>query len=129
LDEVTSAPNIVTHLGVKVREIVGEQAVTGVAVTDANGAESVLPLDGVFMLLTGTAPITNFLGGTLHLTPEGCVAVDRNYATDLPGVYAVGDVTCIHPKQAIIATAEGVIAALAIDKYISGRERARVDYM
>ena len=81
------------------------------------------------MLLAGTSPITDFLGGALRLEEQGCIAVDCNYQTSIPGVYAVGDVTCLHPNQAIIASAAGVIAALSIDKHLSGRERARVDYM
>ncbi|MEN6356383.1 MAG: FAD-dependent oxidoreductase [Armatimonadota bacterium] len=129
LDEIMSTPNVVTHVGLKVKQIVGEQAVTGIIVTDKAGLESLLPLEGVFMLLSGTAPITDFLGGSLKLLAEGCVDVDCNFATNLPGVYAVGDVTCLHPKQAIIAAGEGVVAALAIDKFLSSRERTRVDYI
>lgn len=129
LDEIMSTPNIVTHIGKKARRIVGNQVVTGILVSDASGSESTLPLEGVFMLLSGTAPITDFLGGSLKLLEEGCIDVDCNYATNLPGVYAVGDVTCLHPKQAIIAAGEGVVAALAIDKFLSSRERAKVDYI
>ncbi|MHB9037637.1 MAG: FAD-dependent oxidoreductase [Armatimonadota bacterium] len=129
LEEITSTPNVVTHVGLKVRRIVGDQTVTGLVVTDGSGSESMLSVDGVFLLLAGNAPITEFLGGSLRLLSEGCIEVDCSFATNLPGVYAVGDVTCLHPKQAIIAAGEGVIAALAIDKFLCGRDRARVDYM
>lgn len=129
LEEIAGAPNIVTHVGLKVQRVIGSQSVTGIQVTDTSGMESMLPVDGVFMLLEGSAPITGFLSGALNLRSEGCIDVDCSFTTNMPGVYAVGDVTCLHPKQAIIAAGEGVIAALAIDKFLSGRERVRVDYM
>lgn len=129
LDEVTAAPNITVHTGTRARRIVGEQFVTGLVVKDGRGDESVLAVEGVFMLLSGTSPVTDFLGEALKLSADGCIEVDGSFATSVPGVYAVGDVTCVHPKQAIIASAEGVIAALAIDRFLSGRERTKVDYM
>ncbi len=129
LDEITACPSITVHNGLKAVSVVGDSSVTGLQVRARDGQETVLPMDGVFMLLAGTAPITDFLGGQLKLTPEGCIEVDCNCETSVPGVYAVGDVTCVHPNQAIIAAGEGVIAALAIDRYLKGRERARADYL
>lgn len=129
LDQIATAPNIVTHGLVRARRIIGEEFMTGLVIADSKGEESTIPLDGVFMLLTGNMPITDFLDGALKLTETGCIDVDCHMATSTPGVYAIGDVTCLHPKQAIIAAAEGVIAALAIDKFLTGRERTRLDYM
>ena len=129
LDQIAVTPNIVTHGLVRAKRIVGENFVTGIEVSDSKGEESVIALDGVFMLLTGNIPITDFLNNSLKLTEAGCIEVDSHMSTSSPGVYAIGDVTCLYPKQAIIASAEGVIAALAIDKYLTGRERTRPDYM
>lgn len=129
LEEVAASPAVTVHTALEAVSIVGDSTVTGLAVRSRDGGESTIDLDGVFMLLAGNAPITDFLAGQLKLTPEGCIEVDCNCATNVPGVYAVGDVTCVHPNQAIIAAGEGVIAALAIDRYLEGRERARVDYM
>lgn len=129
LDEVIASPCITVHTALKAVSVMGGDSVTGVCVRSRNGAESVIEMDGVFMLLPGNAPITDFLAGQLSLDGSGCISVDCNCATSVPGVYAVGDVTCVHPNQAIIAAAEGVISALAIDRYLKGRERARVDYM
>lgn len=129
LDEVEATPNIITHMGINVQRVVGDQSVSGIMCKSRDGKEFLLELDGVFMLLTGSAPITEFLGGSLVLKESNCIDVDCNSATNVPGVYAAGDVTCLHPKQAIIASAEGVIAALGIDKYLSGRDRTKADYM
>lgn len=129
LNEMDNTPNITIHLGLIARRIVGEQSVAGVVCMDRDKNESTIPLDGIFMLLTGNAPITEFLGGAVKLSDINCIEVDCNLATSVPGVYAAGDVTCLHPKQAIIAAAEGAIAALSIDKFLSGRERAKADYL
>lgn len=128
LREIDAAPNVSLLTGTAALEIVGHDAVNGLVVKQRSQPKTTIPVDGVFMLLSGAAPVTDFLGGALKLSANGCVIVDCNFATDIPGVYAVGDVTCLHPKQAVIAAAEGVIAALEIDRYIGGRDRARVDY-
>lgn len=129
LDEVAASPRITVHAPLKAIRVDGGDTVTGLCVRSRDGEETTIPLDGVFMLLAGNAPITECVAGQLNLDDNGCIMVDCNCATSVSGVYAVGDVTCIHPNQAIIAAAEGVIAALAIDRYLKGRERAKVDYM
>jgi len=128
VEEVQAAQNIIVRLATSVRAIVGEEFVTGVRIKARSAPAETLPVDGVFMLLGGNAPITDFLGGAVRLTPEGCIDVDCHQATSVPGVYAVGDVTCLHPHQAIIAVGEGVIAALEVDRFLRGRERAKPDY-
>jgi len=129
LDEIAASSVITIHAALHAVKVMGDVTVTGLAVRTRDGGESVIPLDGVFMLLSGNAPITEFLAGQVKLSEGGCIEVDSSTATSVAGVYAVGDVTCIHPNQAIIAAAEGVIAALSIDKYLRGREREKVDYM
>lgn len=129
LDQIAATPNIVTHGLVRAKRVLGEEFVTGLVIADSKGEESIIALDGVFMLLTGNMPITDLLNGSLKLTETGCIEVDSQMAASIPGVYAIGDVTCLYPKQAIIAAAEGVIAAIAIDKYLTGQVRTRPDYM
>lgn len=129
LEEVMECPSITVHTGLKALSVVGDSAVTGLRVRTRESEEQIINLDGLFMLLGGNAPITDFLAGQLKLTAEGCIEVDCNCATSMPGVYAVGDVTCVHPNQAIIAAGEGVVAALAIDRFLKGRARTQLDYM
>jgi thioredoxin reductase (NADPH) len=56
------------------------------------------------------------------------VIVDKDYQTSVPGLFAVGDILCNHIKQAVVAAAEGCVAALAADRYISGRKTVRMDW-
>lgn len=119
---------IVIHYNSRLSEIVGDEMVTGIEIVDLDDKIESIPVEGVFILLTGTAPTTEYLGGALPLTEEGCIAVGSDRATPVAGVYAIGDVTCGHIKQAVVSAADGVVAALSIDKYLNKRKRIRLDY-
>ncbi len=54
--------------------------------------------------------------------------VDNEMRTTIPGVFAVGDLLCSHVKQAVIAASDGVIAAIAVDKYVNGRQKMQMDW-
>ena len=55
------------------------------------------------------------------------MAVDREMVTSARGVFAVGDLLCLHVKQAVVA-ADSVMAAMAVSKYLHGREKAQPDW-
>lgn len=116
------------HLGTRLREVVGNGKVQGVRIRPRDGEEQLLPVEGVFIYLQGAKPITDYLLGQVETTPEGCLAVDREMQTSIPGVFAVGDLLCTHVKQAVIAASDGVIAAMAADKYLNGRAQLRQDW-
>ena len=60
----------------------------------------------------GLVPNTDWLKGTLALSPRGEIEVDSRGQTSLPGVFAAGDATTVPYKQIIIAMGEGAKAAL-----------------
>ncbi|MDO9284061.1 MAG: FAD-dependent oxidoreductase, partial [Aquabacterium sp.] len=60
----------------------------------------------------GLVPNTEWLKGTLELSRHGEIIVDAKGATNLPGVYAAGDVTTVPFKQIVIAVGDGAKAAL-----------------
>jgi thioredoxin reductase (NADPH) len=66
--------------------------------------------------------------GQLETDAQGCLVVDQEMRTAIPGVFAVGDLLCTHVKQAVIAAADGVVAAMAVDKYLHGRDKIQVDW-
>lgn len=123
--EVTRHANVDLLERVQVKRIVGDQAVTGVEVTDGGEAQ-VIEVAGVFVYLSGNRPTTDFLDQSVEITPDGCVATDpRTGATSQPGVFAVGDVTCNEVRQAVVAAGQGALAALAADKYLRQAKRMR----
>jgi len=128
IERARQLPNIVWLMNTRVIAIEGEEKVTGIVI-EREGVREKLPVAGVFVYLLGTKPVTDFLNGQVELTPQGCIKVDpETKMTNVPGVFAVGDVTCKEIRQAVIAAAEGAIAALEADKFLRKRARARSDW-
>ena len=128
VERAKKLPNVVWRMGHRVVAIEGDEQVTGVVV-ERDGQRETVPVVGVFIYLTGTKPVTDFLNGQVELTPEGCIKVDpTTKRTNVPGVFAIGDVTCKEIRQAVVAAAEGAIAALEADKFLRQRSKARSDW-
>lgn len=91
----------------------GEQGVRGLRVRDnATGEETLLEADGVFVAI-GHTPNTGFLGGQVTTDELGYIAVQPGTSlTNIPGVYACGDVQDRRYRQAITAAGSGCMAAL-----------------
>ncbi|WP_349435085.1 thioredoxin-disulfide reductase [Pararhizobium sp. A13] len=84
------------------------------------GETSEMPIDGVFVAI-GHAPAVELFKDKLRLKPNGYLwtAADST-ATDVPGVYAAGDVTDDIYRQAVTAAGMGCMAALEAEKYLAG---------
>ena len=129
LAELTEKENVVMHPGSVVREICGGEKVECLRVSvRGSKEEESLPVEGVFVYLQGGKPITDFVAGQLEVSEEGCLQVDRENQTAIPGVYAVGDVLCSHVKQAVIAASDGAVAAISAEKWLRGKARYRTDW-
>ena len=113
-------PKIQVIWNSEVRSIQGDDKVTGVTLVDTvDGTETTLELDGVFVAI-GADPRTHLVHGQLDLAPEGTIAVDgRSSRTNLPGVFAAGDVIDPTYKQAATAAGSGVVAALDAEHYLA----------
>jgi thioredoxin reductase (NADPH) len=120
-------PNVELMKGYHLAEIMGDAAgVEKISVVDPAGNSQQLDIWAVFIFLHGNSPIVDFLGDVLATTPAGCLHVNKDdMSTNLEGVYAVGDVTCKDIRQAVVAAAEGCVAALSADKYIHKRHKVR----
>jgi thioredoxin reductase (NADPH) len=125
---VEAAPNVQVHFATRLVSIGGDKSVSGIRTASRDGAEQDLNVNGVFVYLQGSRPITEYLMGQLDTTPEGCLKVDAQMQTSVPGVFAVGDLLCTHVKQAVIAAADGVVAAVTAEKYLNNRSKTRVDW-
>jgi thioredoxin reductase (NADPH) len=87
------------------------------ALNVATGQESQIDLKGVFVYV-GLEPNTAFLRGIIQLSATGHVPTDVWMRTELPGLYAVGDIRQDSPAQAITSAGEGAVAAMAAHRYI-----------
>lgn len=127
-EKIAVHSKMVMHSGASLREVVGQENVEAIRIAPRGQPEQVIPVSGVFIYLQGNRPITDFLQGQLRTSDTGCLIADHEFQTTLPGVYAVGDVLCNHVKQAVVAAAEGAVAAMAVEKQLHGRKQLAVDW-
>lgn len=88
----------------------------GVMVKDAKG-EHELQADGLFPFI-GLLPNTTWLKGAVTLDDRGFVVVDKDFLTNIPGVFAAGDVVEGAVGQVASAVGEGVTAALSVRRHL-----------
>jgi alkyl hydroperoxide reductase subunit F len=112
--KLRSLPNVRVIVSAQTTEVHGAGGmVNGLSYRDrATGESRRLDLEGVFVQI-GLLPNTEWLKGTIALSPRGEIEVDARSQTSLPGVFAAGDATTVPYKQIIIAMGEGSKAALA----------------
>ncbi len=101
-----------------VEGIVGEQTVTGVQVRNVKtGETSVIEADGIFVYI-GMEPGTELFAGQIELNEAGYIITDRHQRTNVPGVFAAGDVQDPHYRQIVIAAGTGAIAAMETERFL-----------
>jgi alkyl hydroperoxide reductase subunit F len=112
--KLRSLPNATVVLNAQTTEVLGDgQKVVGLTYKDrATGDHHRVELEGIFVQI-GLLPNTEWLKGTVALTPRGEIIVDDRGQTNVPGVYAAGDATTVPYKQIIIAMGGGATAALS----------------
>lgn len=95
-------------------EVIGNgEKVSGLRYKDrTTDSEHEIELEGIFVQI-GLLPNTDWLKGTVELSPRGEIIVDAKGQTSIPGVFAAGDVTTVPYKQIVIAVGEGAKASLA----------------
>ena len=119
VNKLKSLPNVTIHTNAQTTEITGDgQRVNGLGYKDrATNVLHHVELEGVFVQI-GLVPNTEFLKGTLELSKFGEIVVDAKCHTNVPGVFASGDVTTVPYKQIVIAAGEGAKAALSAFDYL-----------
>ncbi|HHY10560.1 MAG TPA: thioredoxin-disulfide reductase [Firmicutes bacterium] len=101
-----------------VEEIQGDDKVTGVLIRNVkDNSTQVLNGEGVFIYI-GFLPNTGFLQDTGLLNEEGYIMTAPNMATEIPGVFAAGDVRTTPLKQIVSAAGDGSIAAMEAYRYL-----------
>jgi thioredoxin reductase (NADPH) len=103
-----------------VEHIYGDELVTGIGIVDTrDGSETTLDVSGLFIAI-GADPRTHLVHKQLDLTTFGTIAVDgRSSRTNLPGVFAAGDVIDPTYRQAVTAAGSGTVAALDAEHYLA----------
>ncbi|HLL63575.1 MAG TPA: thioredoxin-disulfide reductase [Propionibacteriaceae bacterium] len=103
-----------------VTAIHGDASVTGITLTDTvTGETRELPIAGLFIAI-GHDPRSELVHGQVHLDGEGYVVTDgKSTRTNLPGVFACGDLVDHTYRQAVTAAGTGCSAALDAERYLA----------
>ncbi|AWR96434.1 FAD-binding protein [Acidianus sulfidivorans JP7] len=119
---VMNNKNIIPLLGYTALEIKGNSKVESIVVKDIKTNETKeIKVEGVIIEM-GYILNTDFLKGLIKLNQNGEIIVDELGQTSMEGVFAAGDITQVPYKQAVVAAADGVKAALSAYNYLRNKQ-------
>ena len=119
-EPLMNAENVEFRWNSTVSELLYGDRLTGVRLKDVHtGEETKLVADGVFVSV-GRKPATELLADQIELDKGGYIAAGETTETNIPGVYAVGDVRTKLLRQVVTAVADGAMAVHMAEEYIAG---------
>ncbi len=118
IDRVRANPKITLMLNKGIEEVLGNGKVSGLRLKDMQtGQHSELKTDGLFLAI-GHIPNSGLVKGIIDTDDEGYVYADGKMLTNIPGVFACGDVVDRTFRQAITAAGSGCAAAISAERYL-----------
>ena len=120
---VTNTPNIVLKYNTEIDEVLGKQVVEGLRMkNNSTGTTEEIPITGLFIAI-GHKPNTDIFKGQLDMDDAGyLITKGKTTDTNLPGVFASGDVQDKEYRQAVTAAGTGCMAALDAERYLQAVE-------
>jgi thioredoxin reductase (NADPH) len=120
---VTNTSNIVLKYNTEIDEVLGKQVVEGLRMkNNATGTTEEIPITGLFIAI-GHKPNTDIFKGQLDMDDAGyLITKGKTTDTNLPGVFASGDVQDKEYRQAVTAAGTGCMAALDAERYLQAVE-------
>lgn len=118
VNKAKNTQNIEIVLDSTVEKISGEAKVSTIEVKNKKtGNTAELAVDGVFFAV-GMQPVTAFVDKSVQMNEAGYIVAGEDCATNVPGVYAAGDIRTKQLRQIITAAADGANAVTSVEKYI-----------
>ncbi len=118
-EALEKAENVEIRWNSTVVELLGDRKLTAVKLKNLlTGEISEFSCDGLFVSV-GRKPATELVEGQLELDGSGYVIADESTATNLPGVYAVGDLRTKKLRQVVTAVADGAMAVHMAEEYLA----------
>lgn len=131
MEKIAAAKNIQVHTATVPVSISGEKTVAGITVSKADGADhQTLAVQGVFVEI-GFVVKADLVRDLVALDKRNQVIINHENETDVPGIFAAGDITTIANKQIVISAGEGAKAALKAYDYLqkqSGKPAIPTDW-
>ena len=118
-EPIEKAENVVIHWNCTVEKILHEKKVTGIVLKNTKtGEETEFACEGVFVSV-GRIPNTELFASQLELDSAGYIVAGEDTCTNIPGVYAVGDVRTKALRQVVTAVSDGAVAAHQAEEYLN----------
>ncbi|TCT13814.1 thioredoxin reductase (NADPH) [Natranaerovirga pectinivora] len=117
-DKLFELENVEVIWDTVVNKIDGSDGVTGINITNRNTDENRdIAVDGIFIAI-GTIPHSDMVKGVVDLDDSGYILADESCKTNVPGVYAAGDVRKKPLRQIITAASDGATSVYSVEHYI-----------
>lgn len=118
MEQLAKAENLEILWNSEVKEILADQTVNGAVIYNkAEALEKEVACDGIFVAV-GNVPNTELIRGQVELDEAGYVLADETTRTNVPGVFAVGDMRKKPLRQIVTAVADGAVASKYAEEYI-----------
>ena len=118
-DQLKNTENVSFRWNSVVTEFSGESRISGLNLQDVHSGEiDQIPVDGVFISI-GRNPVTNLFKGQVELDDNGYIIAGEDTKTNLPGVFAIGDVRTKALRQVVTAAADGATASFYVEEYLA----------
>lgn len=118
IEKLKDAKNVTIYTEYQTEKILGESGVEGVIIRDTRTKnQTQLDVTGVFIEI-GLVPNSDMVKDLVKLNQVGEVPINCSCETEIPGLFAAGDVTTVPEKQIVIAAGEGAKAALQAHRYL-----------
>lgn len=118
--KLQEAPNVKIVQGSEVVEVQGDDYARTLVLKDRSGKVTEYSADGMFVEKALT-PVTSMVSGLVELDAQGRIIIDSACRTNIPGLFAAGDVTNSYAEQVLVAVGEGAKAALSAYEYLLPR--------
>lgn len=119
-DKIASRACAVLKTSTRIKELVAHDRLDSAILENVkSGQTEVVDVDGIFVFM-GQKPNTSLFEGIVELDNEGYIITNDRMETNVPGVYAAGDVVHKHYRQITTAMSDGTIAALSLAKCLTG---------
>lgn len=118
-DTLLGDARVTGHTGTKVADLVVEDGRLTAAILEsvATGERTTVPVDGIFAFL-GQTPNNEWFRDVVTLTEQGYIAAGPDMSTNIPGVFAAGDIVDKPFRQITTAISDGTIAALSAERWL-----------
>lgn len=118
--KVQQAPNVKIVKDYEIVEVQGDEYARQLILRDKHEKLEVYPADGMFVE-KGLTPNISMVKGLVELDDKGRIVIDSACRTNIPGLFAAGDVTNSYAEQVLVAVGEGTKAALSAYEYLLPR--------